>query len=291
MSHFPSRQLRPFLSAFTSAFLCFLAVWMAALMFIRPSTAPLSSAAAQPSPDPVYLPDRSDCQTLLLCEDCPEPSLFLLMRMNPVQGSIHLFAFPKRLALTHQQIREPVGTIFRSGGITEVCRAIGESFSIPVEHSLQISRTQLPHILELCGPTSLTLGQPLPMVVDGIEMILEPGNQQLDGERLTRWLLSRMPSSDVEQCAFLSKAAALLLNQHLDWLSEERSRQLFSEVVNHSRTNLTFSDYDAARKPADFLAQLCPQPACAFLPDFVRNPDATLSLSEQDLSELRQRFC
>ncbi|MEE1393595.1 MAG: hypothetical protein U0K65_05490, partial [Negativibacillus sp.] len=73
--------------------------------------------------------------------------------------------------------------------------------------------------------------------------------------------------------------------------SEERSRQLFSEVVNRSRTNLTFSDYDAARKPADFLAQLCPQPACAFLPDFVRNPDATLSLSEQDLSELRQRFC
>lgn len=291
MFHFSSRNLRPFLSAFTSAFLCFLSVWMAALMLIRPSTASLSPTTAQPSPNPVYLPDCSDCQTLLLCEDCPEPSLFLLVRMNPVQGSIDLFAFPKRLVLTHQQIKEPAGTIFRSGGITEVCRAIGESFSIPIEHYLQISREQLPTILNLCGSTSLTLDQPMSMVVDGIDIILEKGKQQLDGVRLLRWILNRSPNPDLEQCAFLSETAALCINQHLDWLSEERSYQLFSGIVNHSNTNLTFPDYDAARKPADFLSQLCPQAARAFLPEFVRNPDATLSLTEQSLSELRQRFC
>jgi hypothetical protein len=291
MSHFPFPHLRPFLSAFTSAFLCFLSVWMAALMLIHPSTAPLSPTTAQPSPNPVYLPDKSDGQTLLLCEDCPEPSIFLLVRMNPVQGSIDLFAFPKRLVLTHQQITEPAGTIFRSGGITEVCRAIRESFSIPVEHYLQISREQLPTILDLCGSTSLTLDQPLSLVVDGIDIVLEKGKQQLDGARLLLWFLSRSPRSDLEQSAFLSQTAALCINQHLDWLSEERSYQLFSGIVNHSSTNLTFPDYDAARKPADFLAQLCPQAARAFLPEFIRNPDATLSLSEQDRSELVQRFC
>ena len=69
---FSSMRLRAFLMAFTSAFLCFIVFWMAVLL-LNP-TAVSSSRQQEEVPleqqgGSLYLPTKSDCMTLLLCEE------------------------------------------------------------------------------------------------------------------------------------------------------------------------------------------------------------------------------
>ena len=109
---FSSFRLRSFLMAFTSAFLAFLLFWMAVLMLAHPSAALSNVQPSADSQDSFYLPGESDCMTLLLCEQRQDPQLFLLMRFQPVRGSIFLFAFPRQMLLQLDGVREPVGNIF-----------------------------------------------------------------------------------------------------------------------------------------------------------------------------------
>ena len=69
---FSSMRLRAFLMAFTSAFLCFIVFWMAVLL--TNPTAVSSSRQQEEVPleqqgGSLYLPTKSDCMTLLLCEE------------------------------------------------------------------------------------------------------------------------------------------------------------------------------------------------------------------------------
>ena len=103
---FSSMRLRAFLMAFTSAFLCFIVFWMAVLL--TNPTAVSSSRQQEEVPleqgGSLYLPTKSDCMTLLLCEEGEHPSLFFLLRFDPVEGCIPIFAFPQQLVLTHKQV-------------------------------------------------------------------------------------------------------------------------------------------------------------------------------------------
>ena len=94
---FSSFRLRSFLMAFTSAFLAFLLFWMAVLMLAHPSATLSNVQPSADSQDSFYLPGESDCMTLLLCEQRQDPQLFLLMRFQPVRGSIFHFAFPRQM--------------------------------------------------------------------------------------------------------------------------------------------------------------------------------------------------
>ena len=117
---FSSMRLRAFLMAFTSAFLCFIVFWMAVLL--TNPTAISSSRQQEEVPleqqgGSLYLPTKSDCMTLLLCEEGEHPSLFFLLRFDPVEGRIPIFAFPQQLVLTHKQVAEPAEKIFAAHGI------------------------------------------------------------------------------------------------------------------------------------------------------------------------------
>lgn len=111
---FSSFRLRSFLMAFTSAFLAFLLFWMAVLMLAHPSAALSNVQPSADSQDSFYLPEESDCMTLLLCEQRQDPQLFLLMRFQPVRGKIFLFAFPRQMLLQLDGISEPTGSLFAS---------------------------------------------------------------------------------------------------------------------------------------------------------------------------------
>lgn len=82
-----------------------------------PFGCPVNVQPSADSQDSFYLPGESDCMTLLLCEQRQDPQLFLLMRFQPVRGSIFLFAFPRQMLLQLDGVREPVGNIFASHGI------------------------------------------------------------------------------------------------------------------------------------------------------------------------------
>ncbi len=99
-------------------------------------------------------------------------------------------------------------------------------------------------------------------------------------------LLSCTPASPVLQCELLPKLLALCIHQHLSLLSEENSSRLFTAVVNAGSSDLVYSDFDSRRKAADFLSRFCEQPAQIIPFSFVKNPDATLSLSDSAEKEL-----
>ena len=243
---FSSFRLRSFLMAFTSAFLAFLLFWMAVLMLAHPSAALSNVQPSADSQDSFYLPEESDCMTLLLCEQRQDPQLFLLMRFQPVRGKIFLFAFPRQMLLQLDGISEPTGSLFASHGIQ--------------------------------GVRTLT--------VNSVVLTLKQGMQLLDGQRMWQLLLSCTPASPVLQCELLPELLALCIHQHLSLLSEENSSRLFTAVVNAGSSDLVYSDFDSRRKAADFLSRFCEQPAQIVPFSFVKNPDATLSLSNSAEKEL-----
>lgn len=283
---FSSFRLRSFLVAFTSAFLAFLLFWMAVLMLARPSSALSNTQPSADSQDSLYLPEESDCMTLLLCEQRADPQLFLLMRFQPVRGKIFLFAFPRQMLLQLDGVQEPAGSIFSAHGIQGVRTALEQSFSIPCDRYLMLPRSAFPQLLDAFGPTRLHLDRDVTLTVNNLVLTLKQGMQLLDGERMWQLLLSHAPASPVLQCEQLPELLALCIHQHLALLSEENSSQLFTAVVNAGSSDLVYSDFDSRRKAADFLSRFCEQPAQVVPFSFVKNPDATLSLSEPAEKEL-----
>lgn len=290
---FSSMRLRAFLMAFTSAFLCFIVFWMAVLL--TNPTAISSSRQQEEVPleeqgGSLYLPSQSDCMTLLLCEEGERPSLFFLLRFDPVAGRIPIFAFPQQLALTRNQVTEPVEKIFAAHGIEGVRQALQESWGLSADRYLMLSKDAARDLLQQFGPTSLTLPEQVELTVGGIGITLEKGVQLLDGQRLWELLRKQLPASTLAQCELLPELMALCVNQHLKYLQPDYSAALFSAAVNAGTSDLTYPDYDARRQAAAFLSQLSKQPAQPLTAEFVRNPDATLSLSGSSLQAVLDAF-
>lgn len=289
---FTSMRLRAFLMAFTSAFLCFIVFWMAVLL--TNPTAVSSSRQQEEVPleqgSSLYLPTKADCMTLLLCEEEEDPSLFFLLRFDPVEGRIPIFAFPQQLVLTHKQVAEPAEKIFAVHGIEGIRQALQESWNLPVDRYLMLSREATQELLQQFGPTALTLSEQVELTVGGIGITLEKGVQLLDGQRLWELLRKEVPADTLLQCELLPELMALCINQHLEYLQQDYSSSLFSAAVNAGTSDLIFSDYDTRRQAAAFLSQLSEQPAQPLTAEFVRNPDATLSLSDDSLQAVLAAF-
>lgn len=289
---FSSMRLRAFLMAFTSAFLCFIVFWMAVLL-LNP-TAVSSSRQQEEVPleqgGSLYLPTKDDCMTLLLCEEGEHPSLFFLLRFDPVEGRIPIFAFPQQLVLTHKQVAEPAEKIFAAHGIEGIRQALQESWKLPVDRYLMLSKEAAVELLQQFGPTALTLPEQVELTVGGIGITLEKGVQLLDGQRLWELLRKEVPADTLLQCELLPELMALCINQHLEYLQQDYSSSLFSAAVNAGTSDLIFSDYDARKQAAAFLSQLSEQPAQPLTAEFVRNPDATLSLSADSLQKVLAAF-
>ena len=289
---FSSMRLRAFLMAFTSAFLCFIVFWMAVLL-LNP-TAVSSSRQQEEVPleqgGSLYLPTKADCMTLLLCEEEEAPSLFFLLRFDPVEGRIPIFAFPQQLVLTHKQVAEPAEKIFAAHGIEGIRQALQESWKLSVDRYLMLSREATQELLQQFGPTALTLSEQVELTVGGIGITLEKGVQLLDGQRLWELLRKELPADTLLQCELLPELMALCINQHLEYLQQDASAALFSAAVNAGTSDLIFSDYDTRRQAAAFLSQLSEEPAQPLTAAFVRNPDATLSLSADSLQAVLAAF-
>lgn len=289
---FSSMRLRAFLMAFTSAFLCFIVFWMAVLL-LNP-TAVSSSRQQEEVPleqgSSLYLPTKADCMTLLLCEEEEDPSLFFLLRFDPVEGRIPIFAFPQQLVLTHKQVAEPAEKIFAAHGIEGIRQALQESWKLSVDRYLMLSREATQELLQQFSPTALTLSEQVELTVGGIGITLEKGVQLLDGQRLWELLRKEVPADTLLQCELLPELMALCINQHLEYLQQDYSSSLFSAAVNAGTSDLIFSDYDTRRQAAAFLSQLSEEPAQPLTAAFVRNPDATLSLSTDSLQKVLAAF-
>ena len=238
----------------------------------------------------LYLPTKSDCMTLLLCEEGEHPSLFFLLRFDPVEGRIPIFAFPQQLVLTHKQVAEPAEKIFAAHGIEGIRQALQESWKLPVDRYLMLSKEAAVELLQQFGPTALTLPEQVELTVGGIGITLEKGVQLLDGQRLWELLRKEVPADTLLQCELLPELMALCINQHLEYLQQDYSSSLFSAAVNAGTSDLVFSDYDTRRQAASFLSQLSEEPAQPLTAEFVRNPDATLSLSDDSLQKVLAAF-
>lgn len=289
---FSSMRLRAFLMAFTSAFLCFIVFWMAVLL--TNPTAVSSSRQQEEVPleqgGSLYLPTKDDCMTLLLCEEGEHPSPFFLLRFDPVEGCIPIFAFPQQLVLTHKQVAESAEKIFAAHGIEGIRQALQESWKLSVDRYLMLSKEAAVELLQQFGPTALTLPEQVELTVGGIGITLEKGVQLLDGQRLWELLRKEVPADTLLQCELLPELMALCINQHLEYLQQDASAALFSAAVNAGTSDLIFSDYDARKQAAAFLSQLSEQPAQPLTAEFVRNLDATLSLSDDSLQAVLAAF-
>lgn len=282
---------RSFLTAFLSAFLCFTVFWMATFLFFKPTAASSTlSSQNKELTSHVYLPKEEDCMTLLLYSDTLSSDLFFLLCFDPVRGNIFIASFPQKLVLSLDGVSEPMKKIYESSGIGGLKSAIAQTFFIPVERYVKVNLKQLPFLLDSFSATRATLTQDLPVQIHDTQIILKKGVQELNSHQLITWIRSETPSLPLQKSLFLSKTLANCINQHRSLLESNQSEKLFSAVVNHCDSDLHYSDYDSRKQAASFLGSVCPDPAKAVELHFVRNPDATLSLTQTSLENLQQCF-
>ena len=283
---FSSFRLRSFLMAFTSAFLAFLLFWMAVLMLAHPSAALSNVQPSADSQDSFYLPGGIGLHDPAVVRTAAGPAAVSLDALSTgARKNLPLCFSPSDAPATGQNFRACRQHLClpRHPGVRT---ALEQSFSIPCDRYLMLPRSAFPQLLEAFGPTRLHLDRDVTLTVNSVVLTLKQGMQLLDGQRMWQLLLSRTPASPVLQCELLPKLLALCIHQHLSLLSEENSSHLFTAVVNAGSSDLVYSDFDSRRKAADFLSRFCEQPAQIIPFSFVKNPDATLSLSDSAEKEL-----
>ena len=150
---------------------------MAAILLIPPSLP--SDSLSPDSPSSAYLPDSSDCMNLLLCENTPSPSVFLLLRFDPVVGKIWISSLPPRLNLTLNGISQPIEHFFKNG-VEDTCLALSQTYQISLPHYLMLSRDRFVPLINQFSPTPFTLSEDLSMTVHQTPVLLKKGIQLLD---------------------------------------------------------------------------------------------------------------
>ena len=176
-------------------------------------------------------------------------SLFFLLRFDPVEGRIPIFAFPQQLVLTHKQVAEPAEKIFAAHGIEGIRQALQESWKLPVDRYLMLSKEAAVELLQQFGPTALTLPEQVELTVGGIGITLEKGVQLLDGQRLWELLRKEVPADTLLQCELLPELMALCINSTWNICSRTTPPAFFPPPSTPGTSDLVFSDYDTAGRP------------------------------------------
>lgn len=240
-------KVQTFLAAFLCAFLGFSLLIMGTVLALEP---PQRQEAAVSSPG-FLLPQEDEGLELLVFLQGEDRLRLARISLEPTEGKVflHLYSPEEMEGLSLAQR-------YNWGGAS----AVREALSLPGScRSLLLKESQLPQLADLLGPLPLSLTEALPYGQAGLQLLLEPGEQLLEGEQLTAYLRQgqRRGSSEVEQR--WQKLAEAFVSQYLR-RAAQNPQELFLQLLDNVETDLSLADYDRCQQAFSFLLKLVPEP-------------------------------
>lgn len=240
-------KVQTFLAAFLCAFLGFSLLIMGTVLALEP---PQRQEAAVSSPG-FLLPQEEEGLEVLAFLQGEDRLRLARLSCAPREGKVFLhFYSPEEMeALSLSQH-------YNWGGPS----AVREALSLPDScRSLLVEEGQLSQLADWLGPLPLHLTEALPYGQAGLQLLLEPGEQLLEGEQLAAYLRQgqRRGSSEVEQR--WQKLAEAFVSQYLR-RAAQNPQELFLQLLDNVETDLSLADYDRCQQAFSFLLKLVPEP-------------------------------
>ena len=243
-----------------------------------------------------YHPAPADALTVLFMGGTqPEdaPGIFVLARFDPAQKRIALVVLPAQTGVWNNGAQEALAQVYRYGGADYVRQALQKTLGLPIDRYVWVGAADFLKIAPLIGTVELELTRAMTLNKSGAELHMGAGRQLLDGSKalaLLRAAVGRDREAAPENLA--EQLLAELVNQRIDIALAASVDNIFRQIVNTVRTDITYMDYHERKQAAAWLAQSRTPPAHVLTAQGVwqGQGDMVFLLSDTCLAQMREVF-
>lgn len=244
------QSLKSFLLSFSFSFFCLSLIVMATVLWVSPFARPQEA----PAQSYISIPEEEDSITVFAVLAEESASCFSVISFQPRAGTVALWTFPPDTVING----EILGSVWAENPALAM-NLLSAYLELPIERWAILQNQDVVELVDLFGPVSVTLTQPLTWHQASLSVTLEPGLHQLNGEEILHYLQA---SPDPQEYA--RRAAVLLqqlINQAMPLAASEQAQTLFQQLLEHMETDLSSADYDRCHNSIAFMAQLVNNPA------------------------------
>ena len=244
-----------------------------------------------PLPESPLLPDESSRLTVLALGVSPENELSLcaLLSFQPDLIAVQVAALPPQTVWQTEAGEGTLSAAWQQGGAAYLQSVLSQWLGISIHRTISQNRQQLSAVMEQFGPLPYTLPLSLAEDAPGSRILFPAGRYYLDGEALADLITLPLPTDPARQSDRSAELIKALVRRHLPAVLSESGEELVTQLLIHSRSDLTLLDYLERRTALGTLARREEIPIyCVYLDGTAGQ--AGYYLSEVSLTCLRAAF-
>lgn len=288
-------KYRYFFLSFSVSFLILSILFLGLMSLVHP-TIPKTFAASPVEEEPAYEPLREDAITVLFVGIAPdevEADTFLLVRMDPVGGTIPVTAFPRQTLLLKGGKSETLADAYRYGGAEYTRDQLSRELGIPIDRYVRMDMASFVIAADTVGSVEFELPRDISLGYSGSgRMVLSQGMQLLDGRKAADIIhYDGHSGGELTRCAMVADLTAAIINQRIDISLSTIVDKVFEKIINLIDTDISYPDYDTRKDAAQYLAQLETPPAQPITVSGTYSKDhETYALSDTFVAVLAQNY-
>ncbi|WRS27055.1 LCP family protein [Oscillospiraceae bacterium MB08-C2-2] len=263
MEAYKKFKYRCFFLSFSGAFLALtvLILWM--VTTLRPTIKKTVAATPQ---DAVYTPVQKDALTLLVMglEAADSvPGSYVLLRLDPVAGSIPVVVLPPKTLVSNGGKEETLAEVYTYGGADYTRIALAETLGITIDRYARINQANFIKAAKTVGNVEFSLPAETTITGSGgMEIILQKGLQLLDGAKVVGLITHKdYIENQPARCKITGDLAVAIINQRLDVALSTVVDPVFEAIINLIDSDITYPDYEQRKAAAAYMAKLETPPA------------------------------
>lgn len=252
-------QFVPFFIAFAVTLLLMTGV-LSTVVILHSTQRASATVEEYNGPSTIYLPQREDRLVFLMAaseNSSTPPDVYLLAGFLPDKGTIAICTLPTKTMITAGEQSGTLEELFDRGGLGYSAGLLGSYLGIDIERTAYIEVEGLRKLVESAGFYEYELGVELDYPMHQRQVVLGRGVQQLDGRKLMDILAyPAYKGGETERCDRSTMLITRMVNDHLPDSLTAEGDVMVKCLLNNSKTDITFLDYEERKSPTRFLAQL-----------------------------------
>ncbi len=253
-----SLRLHYFLLSFCATFFIISLMFLFLITTVHPDSPQEVMQQATVEEEP-YLPDEKDALTVLLFgtdSDDAVAGTYILARFDPVGHRVSVAVFPPQTLLTSGRREETLSEAYRYGGARYTRDALAEHLNLPIHRYARISLSGFVTAAQAVGSIEFDLEEELVLSDGDFPVQLYPGRQLLDGRKVAALIGSRdYPGGEIQRCQMIARLTCAIVNQRIDVVNSVLLDKIFETVINLVDTDISYTDYEERKAPAQMLAE------------------------------------
>lgn len=162
---------------------------------------------------------------------------FLLMKLSPVDNAVICTQMPEKMKATVNITTGTLSELYDYGGAEMVIRAVENVFSLKVDRYVRLDDAALIQVVDKLGGMEYQVEEEYRYTdADGLEMVVQPGRQWIDGRRFLTMIRSGKVDAGMLTAQLMAQQWGQGLAQRLD--------SCFQTLVNLADSNINVLDYE-----------------------------------------------